>query len=160
MALFVALIALAWLALVVAAPVLPAGISATLYAVTSLICHQRPERSFHLDAFQLPVCARCLGIYGGAALGAVAVIWADREGRAARHAVPWALTAAAFSPTVLTVALEWAGVWPTSNLARAMAGAPAGAVVAFVVTRALATVHYDRCAPPRPTVPNPPLPPT
>ena len=160
MALFVALMAVTWLVLLVAAPALPAEISATLYAATSLICHQRPERSFHLDAFQLPVCARCLGIYGGAAIGALAAVRAGGDARAGRPTVPWVLTAAAFAPTAATLALEWAGLWPTSNLVRAIAGAPAGGVVAFVVTRALATVHYDRCAPPRPTVPNPPLPPT
>ena len=160
MALFVALVAVAWLALLVAAPLLPAAPSALVYAFTSLICHQRPERSFHLDGFQLPVCARCLGIYGGAAVGALAAVAASRGVRAGRPAVPWVLTAAAFAPTAATVALEWAGLWPTSNLVRAIAGAPAGGVVAFVVTRALATVHYDRCVSPRPTVPNPPLPPT
>ncbi len=156
----VALLAVSWLALLIVAPVLPAEVSAGVYAITSLICHQRPERSFHLEAYQLPVCARCLGIYGGAACGAVAAVWAGGGFRAGRPDVPWALTAAACVPTAATVALEWAGVWQTANVTRALAGAPAGAVVAFVVTRALATVHYDRCAPPRPTVPNPPLPPT
>ena len=160
MALLIALLAVAWPALLLAAPVLPAGLSAVLYAATSLICHQRPDRSFYLDAFQLPVCARCLGIYGGAALGAVLAVWSGAAGRPVRPTVPWMLTAVAFAPTVVTVVLEWAGVWPTSNVVRAMAGAPAGGAVAFVVTRALATVHYDRCVPPRPTVPNPPLPPT
>src|SRR5262249_31790615 len=34
----------------------------------SVICHQRPERSFFLWSHQMPVCARCTGIYLGAAL--------------------------------------------------------------------------------------------
>jgi len=38
------------------APVLPTAVAAGLYAVGSQICHQRPERSFHLFAAQLPVC--------------------------------------------------------------------------------------------------------
>jgi hypothetical protein len=41
------------------------------YLVGSLLCHQRPERSFFLWGSQMPVCARCLGIYAGAALAAI-----------------------------------------------------------------------------------------
>src|SRR5437867_4112806 len=33
------------------------------YLVGSLLCHQRPERSFFLWGSQMPVCARCMGIY-------------------------------------------------------------------------------------------------
>jgi uncharacterized membrane protein len=35
----------------------------------ALVCHQRPERSFWLFGTEVGVCARCLGIYLGAALG-------------------------------------------------------------------------------------------
>jgi uncharacterized membrane protein len=34
-----------------------------------LICHQRPERSFWIFGAQVAVCARCLGVYLGAAIG-------------------------------------------------------------------------------------------
>ena len=34
----------------------------------SLVCHQLPARSFHLWMPSLPVCARCTGIYLGAAI--------------------------------------------------------------------------------------------
>ncbi len=33
------------------------------------ICHQIPERSFHMHGEQLPLCARCTGIYMGALAG-------------------------------------------------------------------------------------------
>jgi uncharacterized membrane protein len=33
------------------------------------ICHQRPERSFCIFGGEVAVCARCLGIYLGAAVG-------------------------------------------------------------------------------------------
>ena len=42
-----------------------------VYIAGALICHQRPERSFHVWGVQWPVCARCLGLYAGAAIGAV-----------------------------------------------------------------------------------------
>jgi uncharacterized membrane protein len=44
----------------------------SVYSIGSIICHQLPARSFHLWAVQMPVCARCTGIYLGAAIGAIA----------------------------------------------------------------------------------------
>ncbi len=35
----------------------------------ALVCHQRPERCFWIFGAPVAVCARCLGIYLGAALG-------------------------------------------------------------------------------------------
>jgi uncharacterized membrane protein len=35
----------------------------------ALVCHQQPERSFILFGGSVAVCARCLGIYFGAATG-------------------------------------------------------------------------------------------
>ena len=37
----------------------------------SLVCHQNPDRSFFLFGGTVAVCARCLGIYLGAAIGLV-----------------------------------------------------------------------------------------
>src|SRR5580765_8805054 len=57
-----------------------------VYRIGRLICHQRPERSFHLAGAQLPVCARCTGVYAGAALMAI-VGWCLSRGPARRPAV-------------------------------------------------------------------------
>jgi uncharacterized membrane protein len=156
-----ALGASAWLALLVTTPGLPATVAAAVYAVGSLICHQMPERSFHLGASQLPVCARCLGIYAGAALGTLGAAATlaglppgERPGRAAgwwRGSRVW--IAAAAVPTAATLLLEAAGVWPATNMVRACAGAPLGAAVGVMVAAALATLHYDPC--PRPARPDP-----
>lgn len=160
-----AALAAGWLVLLAAAPLLPPAGSALIYAAASLVCHQLPDRSFHLDAFQLPVCARCLGLYAGAAAGCAAALFTARpsaapailraraNGGAARRGV---ITVLALVPTGVTVGLEWMGIWYPSNVTRALAGAPAGFVVALVVARALATVHYDEWAPRRPTASNPP----
>src|SRR5882762_6843024 len=47
------------------------GLAFAVYGAGSFICHQLPERSFHSWAAQWPVCARCTGIYFGAAMAAV-----------------------------------------------------------------------------------------
>jgi uncharacterized membrane protein len=144
-----AAVAIGWLVLLVAAPVAPAPIATLVYAIGSLICHQRPERSFHLDAIQLPVCARCLGIYAGAAAGTLSRLvpgsdpgsdpaGSDPTFRAFRTR-PLLIVAAV--PTVVTLVLEWTGLWAPGNVVRAVAGVPLGVAAALVLVPRL-RVHY------------------
>jgi uncharacterized membrane protein len=151
----VAVFAALWVVWLVATPFLSVELSSATYLFASIICHQLPERSFHLDALQLPVCARCLGLYAGAALGTVAasLVRTRRSDAWLRKHAP-ILTLAALMPTAVTVIVEWLGLSATSNTTRAAAGIPAGMVVAFVVTRALATVHYGECVSGQPTAPR------
>ena len=79
-----------------------------IYAAGSLICHQRPERSFHLLGAQLPVCARCMGIYAGAAVAACLVLMrtakAVRDEAFARRRRTLAQFGARIRPVARTVA--------------------------------------------------------
>ena len=145
-----ALLATGWLVLLVAAPILPVPIAGALYALGSHICHQRPDRSFHLLGAQLPVCARCAGIYAGAALGASAAALGARFREFATQSSARAILFLGAVPTGLTLALEWTGLWTGSNAVRAAAGLPLGVASAFVVVQAAATLHYGGCAPRRP----------
>ena len=148
--------AVTWLALVILAPVLPVQIAAILYAVGSRICHQLPERSFHLFTAQLPVCARCAGIYAGAATGSLLMVSASLRERLFRWSPRMVLLAGAL-PTMLTVILEWSGAWAGANDSRAAAGVPLGFAVACVVAMAAATLHYGECVPRRPIASNRPF---
>lgn len=146
----VAVLAVVWFVLLVAAPLLPVPLAAVIYVLGSHICHQRPERSFHVMTSQLPVCARCLGIYGGAAAGALLAMTA-RRGALLVTRSPRLLLSIGAIPTAVTLALEWSSASGTSNVVRAAAGAPLGCAVALVVARAAAaTVHYGGCALRRP----------
>jgi hypothetical protein len=113
-----------------------------IYGIGSLICHQLPARSYRLWAVQMPVCARCTGIYVGAAVSAILVA-AFRRGR------PWsargrsklrpyearvAVTLAA-APTLLTLVYEWTTGATPANWIRAAAGVPIGAVISWLVVR-------------------------
>jgi hypothetical protein len=62
-----------------------------IYAAGSMICHQRPERSFHLFGVQMAVCARCVGAYAGASTVAVLLMGASF---ATVRGAPRSLTAA------------------------------------------------------------------
>ena len=117
-------------------------VAALTYLTGSLICHQQPTRSFYRAGSQLPVCARCLGLYVGALVGVAG--WAIMSGlggtsrpRGARLLQPpvvrGALIVAAL-PTLATVATAWAGVWDASNIVRATLALPLGALIAVAVT--------------------------
>jgi uncharacterized membrane protein len=131
-----------WSAALLAAPTAGAPtLSALTYVAGSLVCHQRPERSFHLDGAQYPVCARCLGLYVGAVAGVFAWTIAAGVGRsvnrrAARIMTPetarMALLIAAV-PTVATLVAAWFGWWEANNVVRAILALPLGAVIAALV---------------------------
>ena len=162
----------AWFALVVLAPHLPPALAAAVYAFGALVCHQRPERSFHWDGAQLAVCARCTGIYLGACVTAVLAFVPPRryapDGWPTRAAATW--LAAAALPTAGDRRAEWAGWWqPSAHDARwhgSVLVVPRGSswllrsqrlnvpredngldVQAAGLKRRLAAVHYNECLP-------------
>ncbi len=116
-----------------------------VYAVGAVICHQIPERSFFWDGYQLPVCARCTGLYLSGAIGLMAwfAVTAQRAwGPIAIHprTALRVMTLAAI-PTVVTFGTGVIGLWDGSNITRAVLaiplGASAGAIVAAVFTKDL-----------------------
>jgi uncharacterized membrane protein len=114
------------------------GFAYGAYAIGSIICHQLPARSFHLWAAPLPVCARCAGIYAGAAVAAVLGLARHlrlkpgASGHAATGAVRRILAVAAV-PTAVTLIYQWTTDDTPANWVRALAGAPIGAAVAWIV---------------------------
>jgi uncharacterized membrane protein len=104
-----------------------------VYMAGSFICHQRPERSFALFGVPLPVCARCTGIYVGAAMMGLAMTVRESRGRLRVGGEPRVLLAAAAVPTVATLVYEWtSGVMPSHSI-RAATGSLLGAAVAFII---------------------------
>ena len=49
----------------------PAGLFGKADAIGYAVCHRIGERSFHIGSMQLPLCARCSGMYLGAVTGLV-----------------------------------------------------------------------------------------
>ncbi len=133
--------AVAWVLLVLAAPAGLAtasvsGVTAYLYVAGSQICHQLTDRSFAHGGVQLPVCARCFGLYLSGASGA-ALAWLS-SARPVRWSRPALLVAAI--PTGTTWALEVAGLVGFSNIMRALAALPLGGVAGWVFVQML---RYD-----------------
>lgn len=112
-----------WLAALFLAPAL-------LMPVGAVICHQRPERSFVLDGRQMPVCARCTGLYAGAAFAVPLALLAASAIATSRAR---AIALVASLPTGITWSLEFFGVAHFSNAIRFVAALPLGAAAAWLV---------------------------
>ena len=117
-----------------------------VYAIGAAICHQLPERSYRLWAAQMPVCARCAGIYAGAAIAAILLSVApglhrrrNRSPERLARQTPGlrAVLLVAVFPTLATLAYERAtGAMPPHSI-RGAAGAALGATAAWMVLRSM-----------------------
>jgi hypothetical protein len=140
----------AWVSALTAAPYLPLPAAGLLYLFGSRICHQIAVRSLHIGEAQLPVCARCYGIYAGAAL--VGTIWAcatrvapERWGGRWLPRVNVAyVVAPAVIFNVITIAAEWMRLWMPSNPIRASAGGTLGAAAALAIAVGVSKLDYTQ----------------
>jgi len=107
-----------------------------VYVAGSVVCHQRPERSFVEAGHPLPVCARCTGLYSAALAGGLLSL-VRAAGPIDRGRTRW-LLAIASAPTVATWLAEFGGFAHPSNAVRAIAAVPLGLVAAWVVVAMLA----------------------
>jgi len=135
-----------WLLALVAVPTLiryetgghpVAVVSAGVYFIGGLVCHQQASRSFHIEGVQMPVCARCAGLYFGGALGVLVPLRARRSRRPNRqHTMTrWReVMLAAAVPTGLTLLGELGGILPSSGELRAVAAVPLGVAVTWVAS--------------------------
>ena len=140
---------LAWALLLVAVPFLASrphsssiatALVVAVYGIGSFVCHQLPERSYRLWTAQMPVCARCAGIYAGAAASAVAASLAGARVRAIRASARRArvILALAVAPSAATLLYEWTTRHAPSNGIRLAAGLPIGIAVAWLLVTASA----------------------
>lgn len=126
---------IATLALAAARPLETLGLAWDIvFAFSSQICHQQPDRSFHWGDGAWPVCARCLGLYAAAPAGALlAFVPSPSLGRG-RNVV---LLCVAAIPTVLTWLAEHVFGVPVSNGVRFAAALPLGGAVAWLLVYTL-----------------------
>jgi len=114
-----------------------------VFPVCVFICHQRPDRSFFVHGNQMAVCARCTGLYTGAALAAPVAFAAVSA--IARSRARWLLLIASL-PTAITWTLEAIGLMPFSNPARFVAALPLGFAAALLVLTTLRQAAPSRRA--------------
>ena len=128
-------IALAVLGLIIAAPLSQSGnhngFSSTIYRAFSFICHQIPERSFHVAGHPFAVCSRCTGLYAGFALAALIYPLARSLKRSDTPRRIWLMLAAV--PLVIDFALGYFSIWENTHLSRFLTGALLSSVAVFYV---------------------------
>lgn len=130
-----ALIGLAWLTAT------PPGVLGKATAIGYAVCHRIAERSFHVHGEQLPLCARCTGIYLGVMIG-IAFFAARGRVRANRFpALRWLLPLLALGGTIaidginsyLSLFEFYTPIYQPHNTLRLFTGLVAGAAMITVV---------------------------
>ena len=124
--------------LVVAAPLAAdqvPGFASPIYEVFSYLCHQIPERSFHLAGHPFAVCSRCTGLYAGFALATLALPLVRSLKRTDTPHVIWLLLSAV--PLAIDFGLTYFEIWQNNHFTRVTTGALFGAVTALYVVPGL-----------------------
>lgn len=133
--LFTSAIALAIVGLILGAPFFLAHghpeIAAPIYQAFSFVCHQIPERSFHLSGHQFGVCSRCTGLYVGFAVAGLLYPLARSLKRTGTPRRRWLILAAV--PLAIDFSLTYFGVWSNTHLTRFSTGALLSSVAVFFI---------------------------
>jgi len=132
---FTTTVALLILGLIIGAPLAEAhghsSFAFAVYKAFGFVCHQIPERSFHVAGYKFAVCSRCTGLYSGFA-GAALVYPLTRSLK--QTDTPrglWLILAAV--PLAIDFALGYFSIWSNTHLSRFSTGALLGAVAVFYV---------------------------
>lgn len=131
-----------WAALIVVAPLAKAyglsSISASLYSFYHFICHQIPDRSFHIAGEQFGVCSRCSGVYFGLFVGfAIYPLW-----RRIEDVEPLARFWLFLS--MIPIGIDWSltvfGIWENTQFTRVATGLILGLACATYIVPALVEI--------------------
>jgi uncharacterized membrane protein len=129
------LIALTIAGLIVSAPFAQAyghpEFAAAIYKAFSFVCHQIPERSFHLAGYQFAVCSRCTGLYAGFAVAALVYPLARSLSRTDTPSRIWLVLASL--PLAIDFALGYFSIWQNTHLSRFLTGALLSSVAVFYI---------------------------
>jgi uncharacterized membrane protein len=136
---FVATLAVVVFIAVIAAPVLSSqghtGTARTIYHAFSYLCHQIPERSFHLAGNKFAVCSRCTGLYAGFAIAVLAYPLARSVNRTDTPSLLWLILAAL--PLAIDFSLGYFNIWSNTQISRFATGALLSSVAVFYIVPGL-----------------------
>lgn len=130
----------AWLIAIMLPPILiSSGISATpIYSFFSNICHQIPERSFHILGHQFAVCSRCFGVYFGLVAGiATYPLWRPIDSVEPLPRI-WLFL------SLVPISIDWGlgvfDIWENNHLTRFVTGLILGVACAVFIVPALVEI--------------------
>jgi uncharacterized membrane protein len=121
--------------LIIAAPLAKArgqdGFASAIYSTFSYVCHQIPERSFHLAGHKFGVCSRCTGLYSGLAMAALIYPLVRSLKRTDTPPLFWLFLAAL--PLAIDFSLGYFNIWHNTHLSRFVTGALLSSVAIFYI---------------------------
>lgn len=132
----------AWTAAIIAAPLFAAGemnsISGPVYFFFSHLCHQIPERSFHVLGHQFAVCSRCSGVYVGLLAGFLAYPLLRKLEEIEPLPRIWLFLA------LIPIGVDWTlgvmGIWENTHLSRFVTGLILGLACAVYIIPAVVEI--------------------
>jgi uncharacterized membrane protein len=131
-----------WVLAIVAPPLLASNganaQAAPFYRFFSFICHQIPERSFHILEHQLAVCSRCFGVYFGLLTGLVA--YPLIRGVDDIEPLPRIWLFASMVPIAIDWSLGVFGIWENNHASRFITGLILGFTCAVYIVPALVEI--------------------
>lgn len=114
----------------------PPGLEGKLNAIGYAICHQISSHSIHFGSSQLPLCARCTGLFMGALAGSLILLQHGRRGQLPAKKFVWLMVILALGFVIdginstLFFFDGWKGIYPPNNLLRLVTGLGMGIVSA------------------------------
>ncbi len=131
-----------WLLMIVLPPIFAAngntGVSSPLYHFFSFLCHQMPDRSFHVLEHQFAVCSRCFGVYFGLLLGLVIYpLWRSIENV---DPLPRIWLFASMVPIGIDWSLGMLDIWHNNHVSRFITGLILGVGCATYIMPALVEI--------------------
>ena len=131
-----------WLAAIVVAPLAKtngiAVLASPLYYFFSFLCHQIPDRSFHVEGEQLAVCSRCFGVYSGLLAGFIAYpFWRGADNI---EPLPRVWLFLSLVPITVDWSLTFLGVWENTQLSRFVTGGILGFACGMFIVPAIVEI--------------------
>lgn len=137
-----ALVVFVWVSAILLAPIAKESglenFSSPVYGFFSYICHQMPERSFHIENHPFAVCSRCFGVYFGLFLGFLIYPVLRKIDDIEPLARVWLFLA------MIPIAIDWSlgafDIWENTHLSRFITGLILGAACAIYIVPALVEI--------------------
>jgi len=135
-------VVITWLLLILVPPIAKANgytnFSTPLYSFFSCICHQMPDRSFHIEGEKFGVCSRCFGVYFGLVTGfLVYPLWRRIDSIEPISRI-WLFLS--LVPITIDWSLGFFGVWANTFTSRFITGLILGSACATFIVPAIVEI--------------------
>ncbi len=132
-------VVLFWIILIVFPPIAKEfglnRVSTIIYTFFSVLCHQMPERSFHIFDHQFAVCSRCFGVYFGLVFGFLVYPFFRKIENIEPFPRIWLFL------SLVPMTIDWSlgvfGIWQNNHFSRFLTGLILGTACAVFIIPAI-----------------------